>query len=148
MQEITKDRLQRNLNFLSEVYEITKGDFVSLNQRELTKKHKLGNNIFTTLFSNGWLIKKGNKGSSVYIWKVGEPNIRTSRKFIENCSKNIILYKEGKKQSELKKVSNKKIIEPIKNNKNIPFVRKQIEKSKEIRNKEFSLMWGLITIKY
>jgi len=162
MQEITQERLQKNLNFLNEVYEITKDNFVSLNQDKLIKKHELSKGCFITSAKMGWIIQKGKHRNTTYKWRVRKPDLKMARIFILESSDDIKKYRERRID---KRLNNTKGIVGMVTTQKLPIINNtiqkrlkynnlkskennNIEKQKEVKNKEFSLMWGLIKIKY
>ena len=138
MKKVNKERLDRNLEFLNEVYETTNKGFIDLNQRYLRIKYRLGAKTFNVLDKIGWIEKKGNKRATLYRWKVGKPNHKTAMLFIEKSS---IINKEYGQEL------NNKVKENL-NQKEVIKEEVKIKEDKIVNNKEISLMWGLIKIKF
>jgi hypothetical protein len=162
MQKITQERIERNHNYLIEVFELTKDNFVPVVQENLMRKYNLSSNAFHVMFKMGWMARQGQVMNSKYKWKVKEPTVKMARMFIEECSNETKNYRERLKIAKLKNekgivgmvttqklpVINNTIQKRLKYNNLKSKENNNIENQKEVKNKEFSLMWGLIKIKY
>lgn len=158
-EEITTRKADlKTLNFLQDLYELTKNDYVYFPLKDFTEKHRISSIKSTMVIKNKIIVRRKIKetgGRYEYKWNTIKPNIKMAQKI------NYIQYTEylSKKKIDLFKqpliVDTNKTIQEEKVTRSKKSTHREkkvdnIEKGKiEVKQqKEFSLFWGLIKIKY
>lgn len=143
---VTQEKLNRTLSFLTEVYEKTNCNYSKLNQDDIISKYRLNKKSFLVLRKIGWLNVRGIRRTSEYFWKVKKPDIRMAVLFIKNSSKtdnlNFINETEIKPMRPVRTIKNKTSFE------NRSIRKTKVQNIEKVKQKEFSLLWGLIKINY
>lgn len=146
-----RDKLDLTLlNFLKEVYELTKDDFVYIPLKALAIKHHTTPLRGTVAIENKIILKRKRNavgGSCEYKWNTIKPNIKMARKI------NDIMYNRysNSKTNNLFNQPQEEPTKPQEENVTLPKPKKGTHREDKVevkQQKEFTLFWGLIKIKY
>lgn len=132
-----QESIRRLYYFLFELYDITKNDYVKLNLIELTAKHKIGQISANTLVNNKIVLKQKHEKSNTYKWNSIRPNYKMVEKIHQKNLEKSRRYAEERKKLDVKS-------EPISVTTKTEIVKPKVE----IKQKSFSLFWGLIKLNY
>ena len=143
----------RTLSCLKDIYELTKNNWVVFSLDEMIIKHKMGKNKQALLSKNKIILKRkmsGNlRNTFEYKWNTIKPNIKMAEKIndIEYQYWNSLKTNKTDLFNQQQIVDTNKTIQEEKEI--IPKKVTHREKKVEVKQqKEFSLFWGLIKIKY
>ena len=117
------------LNFLNELYELTKDDYIFISLTKIRKTHKLCAAYSVIVRDNlvDYKVLPNHTSFFTYKWKSIKPNLKMVNKCIVECSKlnrgsmlkSVINYNSAhdiaKKQTQIKKVETK-VVEPKQEN--------------------------------
>lgn len=132
-----KEAKKRLYRFLIELYDITKNDYVILRLVELTAKHKIGQISINTLVNNKIVLKQKHGKNSMYKWNSIRPNYKMVEKILDLNLDKSRRYAEERKKLYIKS-------EPISVTTKTEIVKPKVE----VKQKSFSLFWGLIKLIY
>lgn len=143
----------RTLSCLKDIYELTKDNWAVFSLDEMIIKHKMGKNKQALLSKNKIILKRkmsGNlRNTFEYKWNTIKPNIKMAEKIndIEYQYWNSLKTNKTYLFNQQQIVDTNKTIQEEKEI--IPKKVTHREKKVEVKQqKEFSLFWGLIKIKY
>ena len=150
------DRQKRVLDFLNELYDLTKNDYTHIHLQNLTIKHKIGNDIIVIVKKNLVNYRSLNlRGHNCeYKWKSIKPNIHMVNRLIEENRERLNKRNLKAKNSKAEKIQIEKNKPKVIRSKTpkkptvINTVEKIIEKTQPIKTKSVSILWGLIKIVY
>lgn len=139
---VTQEKVNLTLEFLNEVYKKTNLKYSKLNQRDMIERYSLNKNVFINIQKLGWLHNKGVRKSSEYLWKVNEPNLKMAMLFIKKSSFSDNVNFINETEIKPRTIKNKTSFE------NRSIRKTKVQNIEKVKQKEFSLFWGLIKINY
>lgn len=144
----------RTLSCLKDIYELTKDNWAVFSLDEMIVKHKMGKNKQALLSKNKIILKRkisgGLRNTFEYKWNTIRPNIKMAEKI------NDIEYQywNSLKTNKTDLFNQPRIVEVNKTiqEEKVTTPKKGTHREKKVvevkQQKEFSLFWGLIKIKY